>query len=281
MFANQEILCTSLRGNMGLRGLLTALLSLAAAVAEIEIETVSEHFVYGRSTSGSEKTLDILSVNSVPFLAYDHEARAFSINGQATDGREELGEEEVTYFVQRAEGFQNQIRSDMSELAAGNDNQPIGSKKPIAHIYTEEDYVLQRANTLYCFAERFYPFEIELQFLVNGQPFTGPVHSSPLLVERDWTFNILKYIRIEPQRGDTFSCLVAHVSLDKALTLSLDRPTRTPISGIVVCVVGVLVGVLGLMLTLYLGREIHKRNVAEIPVHKIMKIEGLKKENPK
>ncbi|XP_078286274.1 H-2 class II histocompatibility antigen, A-S beta chain-like [Rhinoraja longicauda] len=244
---------------MGLRGFLMILLSLTEAAAEIEIGSVSEHFVYGRDSSGSEKTLDVLSVNSVPFLTYDHEARAFYVKGEPTDGRAELGEEEVTYFARRAEGFQSQLRGDLSELVGRSGNEHIASKKPIVHIYTEEDHVSQRPNTLYCYAEKFYPFEVELHFLVNGQRFTGPVHSSPLLVETDWTFNILKYIRIEPQHGDTFSCLVAHASLDQALTLSLDQSTVTPILGIAVCVVGVIVGVFGLLITLYLGRKIHNR----------------------
>eukprot|EP00061_Rhincodon_typus_P006059 g26290.t1 len=95
------------------------------------------------------------------------------------------------------------------------------TEKPSVHIYMEQNGGPGHSDILYCYAEKFYPFGIELNFLVNGRPFRGQVNSSQLVVEPDWTFNILKYIRMERGSGDTYTCRVDHISLQQPLTVSL------------------------------------------------------------
>ncbi|XP_051865087.1 RLA class II histocompatibility antigen, DP alpha-1 chain-like [Pristis pectinata] len=234
------------------------LLLLTAAGAEIVFKSVSERLYYSYTPS-SETNGHIFDANASPFLLYDYKEQTFVIKGNRTNGIKELGQEEVNHFKERASGiqaWQQGITKEMMKLTNGSS---VLKKKPTVHIYTQEDYTPQKSNTLYCYAEKFYPFEIELTFLINGRKYLGPVHSSQLIVESDWTFNIFKYIRIEPKDGDTFSCRAAHVSLDKALTVSLDKPPLMPKSGIIVCAVGVIVGVTGLLVTVYLSRVIHQR----------------------
>ncbi|XP_041035554.1 rano class II histocompatibility antigen, A beta chain-like isoform X3 [Carcharodon carcharias] len=175
------------------------------------------------------------------------------------DGIKELGQEEVTYYTERARGFNTRLQTITEEIIKLTNAKSIIHKKPVVHIYTKENYTPRESNTLFCYAEKFYPFEIDITLLINGKSFTGPVNSSQLMVETDWTFNILKYIRIDPQDGDTYSCQVDHMSLDKPLTVLLDQPPAQPHSGTIVCAVGVIAGVLGLLIGLYLVTKIHNR----------------------
>ncbi|XP_048477197.1 HLA class II histocompatibility antigen, DP beta 1 chain-like [Rhincodon typus] len=199
------------------------LLILATAVrAQIEVSAVTES-VYYVHTAHSENILDIFSINYVPFLFYNYGAQTFVINGQVTDGIRELGQEEVDYYHERARGFQARLRGTTREMIHLTNFTAITKKKPSVHIYMEQNGGPGHSDILYCYAEKFYPFGIELNFLVNGRPFRGQVNSSQLVVEPDWTFNILKYIRMEWGSGDTYTCRVDHISLQQPLTVSLGR----------------------------------------------------------
>ncbi|XP_072102696.1 RLA class II histocompatibility antigen, DP alpha-1 chain-like [Mobula birostris] len=243
---------------MDLFGFLMALLLPMATGEEIVFKSVSERLYYSYSPS-SETNGHIFDANTSPFLFYDYQRHMFFIKGVQTDGVKELGQDEVNHFKERSSGIQTWQQGITKEMMKFTNGSSVLKKKPTVHIYTEDDYAPEKSNTLYCYAENFYPFEIELSFLINGQPFTGPVRSSQLVVEPDWTFNVYKYIGIEPKDGDTFSCRAAHVSLEEGLTVSLDLPPPVPTSGIIVCAVGVTVGVIGSLVTLYLGRAMHKR----------------------
>ncbi|XP_067880419.1 RLA class II histocompatibility antigen, DP alpha-1 chain-like [Heterodontus francisci] len=223
-----------------------------------KFESVSARLYYS-NTPDLERNIDIFNINSIPFLFYDYGALMFVLNGKMTDGVEELGQEEVTYFKERARGFQARLQIITEEMIKLTNAKRIISKKPAVHIYTEDNYTPHQSNTLYCYAEKFYPFEIDITFQINGRRFTGLVNSSQTVVEQDWTFNILKYIRIDPHDGDTYSCQVAHMSLEKPLTVLLDQPPVLPDTGTIVCAVGVIAGVLGLVITLYLVTKIYKR----------------------
>ncbi|XP_043541431.1 class II histocompatibility antigen, B-L beta chain-like, partial [Chiloscyllium plagiosum] len=197
------------------------LLTLATSVrAQIEVSTATESLYYVH-TPHSENILDMFSINDVPFLFYNYGTGMFVINGQVTDGSRELGQEEVDYYRERSRGFQARLRGTTTEMIRLTNSTAIAKKKPVLHVYTERNSGPGQSDILYCYAEKFYPFEIEVSFLINGRPFVGQVNSSQLVVEPDWTFNILKYIRMEPRDGDTYSCRVNHISLQQPLTESL------------------------------------------------------------
>ncbi|XP_072420814.1 class II histocompatibility antigen, B-L beta chain-like isoform X2 [Chiloscyllium punctatum] len=202
----------------------------------------------------------MFSVNDVPFLFYDYGTGMFVINGRVTDGTRELGQEEVDYYRERSRASSTTAGND-TEMIQLTNSTAITKKKPLLHIYTEKDRGPGQSDILYCYAEKFYPFEIEVSFLINGRPFGGQVNSSQLVVEPDWTFNVLKYIRIEPRDGETYSCRVNHISLQQPLTESLDPPPRRVHTGIIVCAVGVMVGALGFGIGLSLVIKIRSRSV--------------------
>ncbi|XP_072420809.1 class II histocompatibility antigen, B-L beta chain-like [Chiloscyllium punctatum] len=244
---------------MGLCGII--LLTLVTSVgAQIEYKTISERLYYSYSQE-AETNGHIFDINAYPFLFYNYKEQTFVIHGQETDGLKELGEEEVTHFKDRAAGIQAWEQGITKEMIKLTNGSSVLKKKPLLHIYTEKDRGPGQSDILYCYAEKFYPFEIEVSFLINGRPFGGQVNSSQLVVEPDWTFNVLKYIRIEPRDGDTYSCRVNHISLQQPLTESLDPPPRRVHTGIIVCAVGVMVGALGFGIGLSLVIKIRSRSV--------------------
>ncbi|XP_060678398.1 class II histocompatibility antigen, B-L beta chain-like [Hemiscyllium ocellatum] len=235
------------------------LLTLATSVrAQIDLESVSASLYYSY-TRDSKRNVDIFNVNSVPFLFFDFNTRLFVVNGRVTDGLKELGRDEVTFYTERARDFSARLQVVTEEMINLTNGTPIASKKPVLHVYTKGNRSPGQADILYCYAEKFYPFEIEVSFLINGRPFVGQVNSSQLVVEPDWTFNILKYIRMERRHGDTYSCRVNHISLPQPLTESLDPPPRQLHTGTIVCAVGVIVGAVGFVIGLSLVVKIRAR----------------------
>ncbi|XP_059499877.1 RLA class II histocompatibility antigen, DP alpha-1 chain-like isoform X2 [Stegostoma tigrinum] len=237
------------------------LLILVTAVrAQTEVSAVTESLYYVH-TPHSENILDMFSINYVPFLFYDYGAQTFVINGQVTDGIRELGQDEVDYYRERARGFQARLRGTTREMIHLTNSTAIAKKKPSVHIYMEPNRSPGHPDILYCYAEKFYPFGIELSFLVNGRPFGGQVNSSQLVVEPDWTFNILKSIQMRRGSGDTYACSVDHISLQQPLTVSLDPPPQQDHTGTVICAVGVIVGAVGFLIGLVLVIKIRNRSV--------------------
>ncbi|XP_038638223.1 RLA class II histocompatibility antigen, DP alpha-1 chain-like [Scyliorhinus canicula] len=230
----------------------------AVTRAEIEYKSVSERLYYSY-TKDAETNGHIFATNAFPFLFYDYKKLIFIIHGQETDGIKELGQEEVTHFKERASGIQAGLQGIAKEMTKLTNGSSVLKKKPVVHIYTEENYTPRQPNTLYCYVENFYPFEIDITILVNGRPFPGLVNSSQLVVEADWTFNILKYISIDPQDRDTYSCQVNHMSLKSPLTVFMDQSDPQLHIGTIVCAVGVIVGALGLMVGLYLVTKLCSR----------------------
>ncbi|XP_038638220.1 class II histocompatibility antigen, B-L beta chain-like [Scyliorhinus canicula] len=230
----------------------------AVTRAEIEYESVAAKLYYSY-TPNSKRNVDIFNINSIPFMFYDYGAQKFVLNGNVTDGIAELGQEEVTYYTERARGFNARLQIVTEEMIKLTNAKTIISKKPLVHIYTKENYAPHQSNILFCYAENFYPFEIDITFLINGRPFPGLVNSSQLVVEADWTFNILKYIRIDSEDGDTYSCQVNHMSLDEPMTVLMDQSDPQLHIGTIVCAVGVIVGALGLMVGLYLVTKLCSR----------------------
>ncbi|XP_038638224.1 RLA class II histocompatibility antigen, DP alpha-1 chain-like [Scyliorhinus canicula] len=229
----------------------------AVTRAEIDVDSINSYQYYGY-TPDSENSLSAFAINAFPFMFMHHGLEKFIINGNETDGKKELGEDEATFVREIIRRFQLRLQRLTKELVKQTGTK-IVHKKPVVHIYTEENYTPGPPNTLYCYAEKFYPYEIEVTFLVNGNPFTEPSESSETMVAADWTFHVLKYIRINPQEGDTYSCQVDHVSLDKPMVVLMDQPPPQPHIGTIVCAVGVIVGALGLMVGLYLVTKLCSR----------------------
>ncbi|KAM9119498.1 HLA class II histocompatibility antigen, DR beta 5 chain-like isoform 2-T2 [Pangshura tecta] len=77
-------------------------------------------------------------------------------------------------------------------------------------------------NLLVCSVTGFYPSEIEIKWLKNGQEQTAGVVSTELLQNGDWTFQMLVMLEMSPRRGDVYTCQVEHISLQDPITVHWD-----------------------------------------------------------
>ncbi|KAK9405171.1 DLA class II histocompatibility antigen DR-1 beta chain-like [Crotalus adamanteus] len=72
---------------------------------------------------------------------------------------------------------------------------------------------------LLCIVRGFYPVEIEVRWLKNGQPEKEGVAFGEELQNGDWTYQLHVMLETQPQRGDVYTCQVEHASLEAPITV--------------------------------------------------------------
>ncbi|KAK9405290.1 DLA class II histocompatibility antigen DR-1 beta chain-like [Crotalus adamanteus] len=108
---------------------------------------------------------------------------------------------------------------------------------------------------LLCIARGFYPVEIEVRWLKNGQPEEEGVAFGEELQNGDWTYQLQVMLETQPQRGDVYTCQVEHASLEAPITVQWEprssNSARSKLwTGIVAAVIGVIFFAMGLSLYL-------------------------------
>uniref|UniRef100_A0A8D0A2M2 Ig-like domain-containing protein n=1 Tax=Sander lucioperca TaxID=283035 RepID=A0A8D0A2M2_SANLU len=87
---------------------------------------------------------------------------------------------------------------------------------------------------LVCSAYNFYPKQIRLTWLRNGQEVTSSVSFSEVMSDGDWYYQIHSYLEPIPTPGEKITCMVEHFTLSKpALQVwdpSLPVPERIKIA---------------------------------------------------
>ncbi|XP_039196117.1 H-2 class II histocompatibility antigen, E-S beta chain-like isoform X2 [Crotalus tigris] len=110
-------------------------------------------------------------------------------------------------------------------------------------------------HTILCIVRGFYPVEIEVRWLKNGQPEKEGVAFGEELQNGDWTYQLQVMLETQPQRGDVYTCQVEHASLEAPITVQWEprssNSARSKLwTGIVAAVIGVIFFAMGLSLYL-------------------------------
>uniref|UniRef100_A0A8D2L603 Ig-like domain-containing protein n=1 Tax=Varanus komodoensis TaxID=61221 RepID=A0A8D2L603_VARKO len=101
----------------------------------------------------------------------------------------------------------------------------------------------------------FYPQEIEVHWLKNGQRATEGVFYGEELHNGDWMYQTQVMLEDTPQRGDVYTCQVEHASLQTPITVQWEPWTSVSVrSKVWTGVMGALLGVVfvAMGLSLYL-----------------------------
>nr|XP_015195144.1 PREDICTED: HLA class II histocompatibility antigen, DRB1-1 beta chain-like isoform X2 [Lepisosteus oculatus] len=98
--------------------------------------------------------------------------------------------------------------------------------KPEVKIYPAKTASQGHTHMLVCHAHGFYPRQIAVSWLRNGQPVSSDLTSMSFASDGDWTYQTLLYLEFTPQGGETFECAVDHVALDGTLKLRWDPAAR-------------------------------------------------------
>ncbi|XP_060543380.1 uncharacterized protein LOC117659477 [Pantherophis guttatus] len=105
---------------------------------------------------------------------------------------------------------------------------------------------------LLCTATGFYPVEIEVQWLKNGQPEEEGVAFGEELQSGDWTYQLQVMLETQPQRGDVYTCKVGHASLEAPITVQWEpRSSSSARSKLWTGIMGAVIGVAFLAVGLF------------------------------
>ncbi|XP_009287531.2 PREDICTED: class II histocompatibility antigen, B-L beta chain-like, partial [Aptenodytes forsteri] len=111
---------------------------------------------------------------------------------------------------------------------------------------------LPRTDRLVCYVTGFYPAEIEVKWFKNGQEETERVVSTDVMQNGDWTYQVLVMLETTPQRGDTYTCQVEHVSLQHPVTQHWEVQSDAARSKMLTGVGGFVLGLIFLAVGLFL-----------------------------
>ncbi|XP_053147181.1 HLA class II histocompatibility antigen, DR beta 4 chain-like isoform X2 [Hemicordylus capensis] len=125
--------------------------------------------------------------------------------------------------------------------------------KPTVKISLMKPESLAHHSLLLCTASGFYPSEIEITWLKNGQQEKDGVAYGEELQNGDWTYQTQVMLETLVQQGDVYTCQVEHVSLETPITVQWE-PRMSDAARIKVWtgVVGIVLGMLSVAVGLYL-----------------------------
>ncbi|XP_069031318.1 H-2 class II histocompatibility antigen, E-S beta chain-like [Embiotoca jacksoni] len=77
-------------------------------------------------------------------------------------------------------------------------------------------------SMLVCSVYDFFPKQIQVSWLRDGQKITSDVTSTEELADGDWYYQVHSELEYTPRSGEKISCVVEHASLDKPLITDWD-----------------------------------------------------------
>ncbi|XP_054832756.1 H-2 class II histocompatibility antigen, E-S beta chain-like [Eublepharis macularius] len=139
-------------------------------------------------------------------------------------------------------------------------SQMVGRKvQPLVKISPTKAEPLSHHTLLICTATGYYPSEIKIKWLKNGQEQTEGVGYAEELQNGDWTFQNQVMLETVPEQGDVYVCQVEHWSREEPITVHWEPQTSDSAkskvwTGVVGAVLGVVFVAVGLALYLKSGK---------------------------
>uniref|UniRef100_A0A8D0FYL2 Ig-like domain-containing protein n=1 Tax=Strix occidentalis caurina TaxID=311401 RepID=A0A8D0FYL2_STROC len=138
--------------------------------------------------------------------------------------------------------------------------------EPKVRVAPVQSSSLPQTDRLACYVTGFYPAQIEVKWFQNGREETERVVSTDVIPNGDWTYQVLVMLETTPQRGDTYTCQVEHVSLQHPVSqrweLQSDGARSKMLTGVWGFVLGLIFLVLGLGLYVLGGTPFPRPRVA-------------------
>ncbi|XP_026016607.1 H-2 class II histocompatibility antigen, I-E beta chain-like [Astatotilapia calliptera] len=165
------------------------------------------------------------------------------------------------YGVKNAEYWNNQPGQLASERAQKErycvpnigvyySNALSKSAKPYVKLHSTTPLSSQHPAMLVCSVYDFYPSEIKVSWLRDGQEITSDVTSTKEMANGDWYYQTHSYLEYTPRSGEKLSCKVEHASLKEPLITDWDPSSSMPESERNKLAIGASGLILGLILSL-------------------------------
>uniref|UniRef100_A0A674AF78 Ig-like domain-containing protein n=1 Tax=Salmo trutta TaxID=8032 RepID=A0A674AF78_SALTR len=94
--------------------------------------------------------------------------------------------------------------------------------EPSVHLRSMTPHSDRHPSMLTCSVYKFYPKQIRVTWLRNGQEVTSNMTSSEELANGDWHYQIHSYLEYTPTPGEKISCMVEHASFTEPKILHWD-----------------------------------------------------------
>ncbi|XP_034506088.1 beta-2-microglobulin-like [Ailuropoda melanoleuca] len=96
------------------------------------------------------------------------------------------------------------------------------TKAPVVQVYSRHPVEPGKENIFNCYVKGFYPPKINVTLLKNGKAMPD-VMKTDLSFEEDWTFQLLSYVPVIPDRKDQYECRVEHSALPTPKIIRWDQ----------------------------------------------------------
>nr|AFI42565.1 MHC class II antigen beta-chain [Hippocampus abdominalis] len=96
------------------------------------------------------------------------------------------------------------------------------SAKPYVRLHSESPPEGSHSAMLVCIVYDFYPKQIRVNWLRDGQEATGEVTSTDEMPDGDWYYQVHSHLVYTPKSGEKITCVVEHASLEKPLHVDWD-----------------------------------------------------------
>ncbi|XP_062398421.1 RLA class II histocompatibility antigen, DP alpha-1 chain-like [Sardina pilchardus] len=163
--------------------------------------------------------------------------------------------QEGTY--EAAVANQQVCKSNLAVAIQAYKNPPVAEAPPMSSIYPRGEVKIGQQNALICSIGGFYPPRLNVTWTRNTGVVTEGVSTSQLRVNvKDGTYSLFSSLQITPQKGDIYTCTVAHQALERPMTRVFDvEGSEVSKLGLslpaVFCVVGLIVEMLGMATGLF------------------------------
>ncbi|XP_063357001.1 H-2 class II histocompatibility antigen, E-S beta chain-like [Pelmatolapia mariae] len=125
------------------------------------------------------------------------------------------------------------------------------SVQPSVRIKSKTSLSGQHPAMLVCSVYDFFPSEIKVSWLRDGQEVSSDVTSTEVMPNGDWYYQAHSYLEYTPRSGEKISCVVEHASLKEPLITDWDPSTDQSISeSATLTAIGASILTLGLILLL-------------------------------
>ncbi|CAI5677789.1 unnamed protein product [Oreochromis niloticus] len=140
-------------------------------------------------------------------------------------GYTDFGVKQATYFNSQP-GYLTQLKAEKTVC-----QQHIGgwysgflskSAKPFVKLHSTTPPSSQHPAMLVCSVYDFFPSEIKVSWLRDGQEVSSDVTSTEEMADGDWYYQTHSHLEYTPRSGEKISCKVEHASLEKPLITDWD-----------------------------------------------------------
>ncbi|XP_051919969.1 rano class II histocompatibility antigen, A beta chain-like [Hippocampus zosterae] len=175
--------------------------------------------VFNSSHPNDIEYLQIYNYNKLKIVSFSSTLDRFV-------GYTEFGVKQATYFNNDkdiiADMRAKKERICLTNIAIDYETALTKSVKPYIRLHSESPPEGSHSAMLVCIVYDFYPKQIRVTWLRDGEEATGEVTSTDEMPDGDWYYQVHSHLVYTPKSGEKITCVVEHASLEKPLHVDWD-----------------------------------------------------------